>query len=81
MTTFWGAATTGPNMRNQVTSLLPSLSSYLSVSPTAHPFTSIVPRFQPDVGWSLGMMMSVFMELPVYSRGQTDGQQELHGHI
>lgn len=21
------------------------------------------------------------MELPVYSRGETDGQQELHGHI
>lgn len=82
MTIFLEAAPTRAKMRNQVTSLLPFLSSCLSVFlPLRPPCPSIAARFQPDVVWSLGMVKSVFMELPVYSRGETDGQQELHGYI
>lgn len=63
-------------MNNQVASLLPYL------PPSLPPFSSIAPHFQADIVLAFGEdEVSVFMELPVHSREETDVQQEFHGCI
>lgn len=78
---FWGLQWASPNMRKQVTSFLLSLFLSLSSFPSL-PCTSTAPWFQPDFVLEFGDDdVSVLMELPVCSRGETYVQREFHGCV